>query len=73
MKSIGIAKSIPLSDLIDILVKLERKGIQYIDVEFLREEKGDRLRIYKGKKKPRLDKSSKPLTDARLRSLLNHV
>lgn len=71
MKSVGLAKSIPLSNLIDILVKLERKGIQYVDVELLREDAGDRLRIFKGKKRKKV--ITIPLTEAKLMSLLRHV
>jgi len=72
MKSIGQAKSIPLSDLIDILVKIERKGIKYVDIELIRDTLGDRLRVTKGKKVSKVS-TKVPLTDARLLTLLKYV
>jgi len=68
------ARSIPVSDLIDILIKYEKKRIKYADLEIIKGNKGDQIIVTKSKKASKKDKNSKtPLTQEYLEELLKHV
>lgn len=69
-----IARSIPVSALIDILIKYEKKKIKYVDLELIRSDKGDQVIVDKPQHKIKKSKKVKtPLTQEYLEELLKHV
>lgn len=71
MKKVTRLTKIPVTDLINILIKYEKKRIKFVDLDCIVNDEGDQIGVLKHKKVKKVPKEV--LTPDKLSELLKHI